>query len=142
MRSWEKMRLGDEKGFISISLVVICSVISILVSCLYLMGHEESRIVSETAVIDNLRLVGEECLEEEIIKIQSAGVDDGIMQMVKEDRLLEHMDVGKAQCDIYGRKIDDYLILMAAVSDGTYRNRLYVKLKKTNDTYVPAIWEY
>lgn len=126
----------------SISLIIVCSVISLLVSSLYLMGYEELRIVRDAAAIDNLRLVGEECLEEEIIKIQSIRTNDETIQVMKEDKVLEHMDVGKARCDVYGRRIDDYIILMAAVSDGVHRNRLYAKLKKINDKYVPVIWEY
>lgn len=134
--------MSGEKGSVIIPMLIASAVLSTLIGCLYLMSHMEMELLNEAHGMERLRRAGESCLEMEIEKLQR---DEVLQQKIKSsshDVLLDEFVVEEARCSIYGKRVADDIALMAAAGDNRYKTRLYVRLRKKENKYVPELWEY
>lgn len=137
-----KRKFKDEGGSIILPIICAVSVMSILINCLWLMGNQMNKIADKASAVNRLRIVGEECLEQEIKILQT---DDQVVKSILQkngDVFLQEFNSREINCQIYGIHKGDNIILMGAVSNDNEKNRLYVRLEKRNDQYTPVYWEY
>lgn len=134
--------MKTDKGYFTLPFLCGIAIICWLSAGLFTIGKTEINVINEQQQQKELQYMAEEQL---LLLADKINNDDELEMQIKKSNgskpIFTVQEEGK-RCDIFGKKINDNLVLRGELSKGEVQNRAFLKLKWQEDKKKWIVVEY